>query len=349
MLWDGQLWQLTTLEAWKMWIETVIYWAGWINSPAWQVAKILDSDWYTHNSPQINQLISLKPEVISIEWENIPIELLRELESKWMNIKPNIEMIETISEKRTEKELLVNIWQNTTQFVFINSIDDLIKVFNDLWKWIIKTPNWYDWKWQIFINSIDDIKKLKDSDIWENFIYEKLVDFKTEISVIVWRRKNWEIVVFEPIENKHEKWILINSISLANIDEEIKEKAKKIAIQITEILAIEWILAVEMFVLNDWTILINELAPRPHNSWHLTIEWYNQSQYAIFIKAILDLPFWELRLINKTRMMNLLWNCNNKIPTNSHKIIQKWNFTLYNYWKKEIKPWRKMWHITKVY
>jgi 5-(carboxyamino)imidazole ribonucleotide synthase len=353
ILWDWQLWQLTALEAQNMSIETIIYWNWCKQSPAWQVAQILDSNWYNPTPQSINNFVNLKPDVTTIEWENIPIELLRKLEEKWITIKPNIELINVISNKKTEKQLLQNIWQQTAHFVFLNSIKDVKVAFDDLWKWIIKNPIWYDWKWQVYINCIEDIEKLENSDIWENFIYEKLVDYKTEISVIIWRRSNWEIAVFEPIENKHQNWILIESISPARIDYTIKNKAKKIAIKIAEILWIEWLLTVEMFVLSNWDILVNELAPRPHNSWHSTIEWYNQSQYRVLIKAILDEPFWNLELHNSTRMVNLLWNNISSIPWNQpinhHQIQKKWNISYYNYWKWEIKNWRKMWHITTIH
>ncbi len=352
ILWDWQIWQLTAIKAHKMWIDTIVFWDWWANSPAWQVAEILDSDWYNSNDQSINKFLKSKPDITTIEWENIPIELLRKLKNKWIIIKPDIEIINLISNKKTEKKLLKDIWQKTTQFFFINCIEDIKIAFDDLWKWIVKNPTWYDWKWQIFINSKEDIEKLKKSDIWKNFIYEKFVDYKIEISIIVWRRANWEIVTFDPIENKHQNWILIESFSPARINEKIKIKAKKIAIQISEILWIEWLLTVEMFILSNWDILINELAPRPHNSWHLTIEWYNQSQYSILIKAILNEPFWNLELTKKTKMTNLLWNSILSIPwnkpINQYQITSSWNKTYYNYWKWEIKNWRKMWHITTI-
>ena len=337
-----------------MWIETIVYWNEWEESPAWQVSKILSADWYSYLSDNINLFVSESPDVITMEWENVPTDLLIELENRWLNIKPNSWVFHLIQNRLTEKQAVIDAWAKTTAFQWIDNIADLKATYSELWEWILKTArDGYDWKWQVRIYSEADIGSAMEELSWKELIYEKIVDYKMEISVILWRRPNWDMIAFEPAENIHKNWILRTTITPARIDEQIAMQAKNITMDIAESMWIEWLLAVEMFVLSDWSILINELAPRPHNSWHPTIESYNQSQYSIFIKAILDQDFWKIELLERTRMDNLLWDKINSIPWRDpnnpkQQITQIWNKRFYDYWKQETKPWRKMWHVTEI-
>lgn len=354
ILWDWQLWQLTALEAQSMWIETIVYWNEWEGSPAWQVSRILWADWYYNRSINVDAFISEKPDVVTMEWENVPIQLLNTLNARWLNIKPNSWVFHLIQNRLTEKQAVIDAWASTTSFKEIKDIQDLKYAHFELWEWILKTArDGYDWKWQVRIYSENDIEKAIETLSWKELIYEKIVDYKMEISVIVWRRVSWWMLAFEPAENIHNDWILRTTITPARIDKQIAKQAKKVAMDIAESMWIEWLLAVEMFVLDNWSILINELAPRPHNSWHPTIESYNISQYNVLIKAILDEDFWKLELLKSTRMDNLLWEDINLIPwrdSNNPKqqITEMWKQIFYDYWKKQTKDWRKMWHVTEI-
>ena len=351
ILWDGQLWQLTVDAAKSMWYQTIVYGDGWKESPAGQVSDIIASCWYDEKCKNIQKFIATKPDIVSSEWENIPTKLIKKIEEGWLPVKPQRNIFEVIQNRITEKTTINNAGATTAYFQEVNNITDLQKAYKELWDGILKTTTQgYDGKWQARIYSNTNKENIIESFKWAQLIYEKMIDFKIEISVIVWRRKSGEMIAFEPAENIHENWILKTTITPCRIDKNISEKAKEIAMNITESMWVEWLLSVEMFVLDNGKILINELAPRPHNSWHATIESYNQSKYNILIKAILDEPFEELKITSKTVMHNLLWNDILSIPGRdnknySRKITQVWNKVYYDYWKKDIKKWRKMWHI----
>lgn len=355
---DWQLGQLTAKEANDMWVETIVYWMWGENSPAWQVSKILDSDWYKANSDKIDEFINENPDAITIEWENVPVDLLERFEKEWLAVRPGSWVLYSIQNRLREKAAINEAWANTAKYQEVNTLDDLKNAYSDFWTWILKTTqDGYDGKWQIKIYSEADMEKAIEDMDWKQWIYEQMVNFKMEISVIVWRRPEWEMVAFDPVENIHENWILRTTITPARIEEKTSSKAKQIAMKIADSMWIEWLLAIEMFVLNDWSILINELAPRPHNSWHPTIESYNKSQYNILTRAILDEPFWELKLIKNSIMTNLLWDEISQIPWRiqewwKQKMTQIWDKRYYDYWKNgviwEIPKWRKMWHVTEI-
>jgi 5-(carboxyamino)imidazole ribonucleotide synthase len=197
-----------------------------------------------------------------------------------------------------------------------------------------------------------------------DYIYEQKEDFEYEISVIVARNKNWEVLIYEPTHNIHENGILRKSTIPAQnsniaINANIIKKSKSIAKNIAEQMWVIWLLCIEMFVLKDWTIKVNELAPRPHNSWHHTIESYNISQYEALIKAITWTTFWELKLIRKSVLTNLLWNEIKTMPKRKKDkwfcIIKEWNIIWYDYGKDKDLPdsnlpkWRKMWHKVEIF
>lgn len=357
IIWDWQLGQFIALEWKDMWVDTFIYWDWWENSPAWQVSRILDADWYNYDSQNIELIVNEKPDAMTIEWENVPVDLLEELKKQWLQTRPNSKALHLIQNRLREKLAINDAWAKTAEFFEVNTLDDLIHAYSDLWKWILKTTtDGYDGKWQIKIYSESDMEVAIEEMKWKQLIYEQLVNFKTEISVIIWRRPNWEMVAFEPTENVHEDWILRTSTTKTNLTAEIIAETKRVAMDIADSMWIEWLLAVEMFVLPNWTIIINEVAPRPHNSGHLTMQSYNKSQYNILIRAILDQPFWDLNLIKHSKMTNFLWDEIRKVPWRiegwwKKQIIRLWDTWFYDYWKNgiiwKIPKWRKMWHKTE--
>ncbi len=338
ILWDWQLGALTAQSAQKMGHDTMIFWVDAINSPAAQVSE-QTAIAYNDIKTTVESILSWNPDVVTIEWENIPVDIIKAIEEKWITIYPNSRVLEIIQHRKTEKEAIVQAWASVAEYVWeINSEDDLINAFTNLWPGILKTAKGgYDSKWQISINSLEDIAKiisnLKDGErLWEiDRIYEKREDFEYELSVIIARRQGGEMCTFEPAHNVHKDWILETSTIPANksnitIDDKTIKEAKRIAEEITEKMWVVWLLTVEMFVMKDGTIKVNELAPRPHNSGHGTIESYTMSQYDTLVEAITDEDFWELRLIQSTILTNLLGNDIKKIPDRNKngefKIIQ---------------------------
>ena len=365
ILWDGQLWALTALAAQKMWHKTKIFWAIWEKAPASQVSDFEKIDYNDINNI-VKKFLEWWTDVVTSEWENIPVNLLQAIERRWVNVFPNSKIMGTIQDRRTEKQAIQKAWEQVVNYIInLKSKKDIEKAFNKLGEGILKTArNGYDSKWQYKILSLQDIENINIDFYNMDYIYEQKEDFEYEISVIVARNKNWEVLIYEPTHNIHENGILRKSTIPAQnsniaINANIIKKSKSIAKNIAEQMWVIWLLCIEMFVLKDWTIKVNELAPRPHNSWHHTIESYNISQYEALIKAITWTTFWELKLIRKSVLTNLLWNEIKTMPKRKKDkwfcIIKEWNIIWYDYGKDKDLPdsnlpkWRKMWHKVEIF
>ena len=275
----------------------------------------------------------------TIETENIPFEFLNSIHKK-KKIFPEPKIVRICQNRLIEKEFLNSIdGVETANFFPINTFEDFdasIKKLN--YQGILKTCEFgYDGKGQykIFDKNINQIKKLK----LNNFIIEEYLDFKLEISVIVCRGKN-KIISYPVVRNIHKSSILRETIYPANISDRTKEKATNLALRITEEINLYGILAVEMFVMKNDDILINELAPRPHNSGHWTLDFCETSQFQNLIHTIIDGTPKSPKPSGNCKMINVIGND----FLNRDDFKEKYKF--YDYLKEEIKPLRKMGHYT---
>lgn len=276
-------------------------------------------------------------DVFTIETENISKALLKKVEKR-KKLYPSSKIVEIAQNRLKEKKFLNNINKiKTTNFLEINSFKELkIAVPKFEYNCILKTQEMgYDGKGQFMVNETN-IQEFKDLNL-SNFILEETVDFKSEISVIVIRNKD-EIVVYPPVENIHKNSILRETIYPAKIDKEIKKKSIKIAREIANALELNGILAVEMFLTKDNKILINELAPRPHNSGHWTMDSCKFSQFDNLISLITKGKIYSPEPSKNCKMINIIGDDYSNI-----NVIKK-SFKCYDYYKKEIRPSRKMGH-----
>ena len=228
----------------------------------------------------------------------------------------------------------------TTSWAYIKSEDDLVK--NQLLlPGLLKTCTLgYDGRGQFLINDLNEISK--KIDFANEFILEKLVNFKKEISVILTRFENGEFSIYEPFENIHKNQILINSKIPAEISRKVFEESQTNAKLIAEKLNYVGTMCVEFFIDEDDSLLVNEIAPRVHNSGHLTINAFNVSQFENHLRAVCDLGNIKLKKIKNAEMMNIIGNQ----ITNYRKKVFKDNEFFFDYLKSEIKEKRKMGHIT---
>ncbi len=202
----------------------------------------------------------------------------------------------------------------------------------------------YDGKGQYPIKKMEDLDSL-DIDFSKEYILEKLVKLKKEISVIVTRFGNNNYEIYEPIENTHENQILKHSKIPANISQKILDQSKEWATRISEELKYIGTLCVEFFIDRNENLYVNEIAPRVHNSGHLTINAYNISQFENHIRAICSLEKIQLKKLSNAIMINLIGNQINPYRQN---LKLKDNEFFFDYQKKEIKEKRKMGHITTL-
>jgi 5-(carboxyamino)imidazole ribonucleotide synthase len=292
-------------------------------------------------------------DLITIEIENVNVEALKFLESKGKKVFPQPRVIEIIQDKSKQKEFYIDNEIPTSSFRSCNGIEELKSLIS---KGEISYP--FIWKASKMgydgygVNKISDNKSLeKLSDC--HCIVEELISIEKELSVMVGLRESGEILNYPVVEMEFNKdsnqveYIL----SPAQISQELKIKAEKLACIIAEKFKICGIIAVEMFLTNQDEILVNEVAPRPHNSYHFSIEGSYTSQFEQFLRAILDLPLGSTKILQNSVMVNLVGEKNSKGIVeykNFDQIIGIEGVNPHIYGKLETKPNRKMGHITII-
>ena len=292
-------------------------------------------------------------DLITIEIENVNVAALKFLESKGKKVFPQPRVIEIIQDKSKQKEFYIKNGIPTSSFRSCNGIEELKNLIS---KGEISYP--FVWKAAKMgydgygVNKILDNKSLeKLSDC--HCIIEELISIKKEISVMVGLRESGEISNYPVVEMEFNK----NSnqveyiLSPAQISQELKIKAEKLACNIAEKFKICGIIAVEMFLTNQDEILVNEVAPRPHNSYHFSIEGSYTSQFEQFLRAILDLPLGSTKILQNSVMVNLVGEEYSKGVVeykNFDQIIGIEGVNPHIYGKFETRPNRKMGHITII-
>ena len=335
----GQLGSMLVDAAKKINIKTVIF----CDDPDAPAQNFSDEFIYGKydNQNSIDQFIS-SVDIITFEFENIPYETL----DKINNIKPVLPHPSTnkiVQNRLTEKDFVNKLNIRTTQYTSINNEKDIF-LNENLIPGLLKTCTLgYDGKGQYKINSVEDIKN-QNIDFNKKYILEKLVKFKKEISVIITRFKNEKFEIYEPVENIHEDQILKYSKIPANINEKVSEESKKWARLIAEELKYIGTLCVEFFIDKNDNLYVNEIAPRVHNSGHLTINAYNVSQFENHIRAVCNLERMKLDKISNAEMVNLIGD---QIIFYRKKKYSSNEF-FFDYLKKETKHKRKMGHLTTL-
>ena len=284
-----------------------------------------------------------KVNFITYEFENIPFETLNEL-NKLKTVSPKPSVNRLIQHRLAEKDFINKLNIRTTRYVYIENKKDL-EPLADFLPGILKTATMgYDGKGQYPIKNIDEISSL-NIDFSKEYILEKKVKLKKEVSVIITRFGNNKYEIYEPIENTHEDQILRYSKIPADIDVKLSNQSKEWSIKIAEELKYIGTLCVEFFIDRNQNLYVNEIAPRVHNSGHLTINAYNISQFENHVRAVCSLEQKPISKISNAEMTNLIGNQiiyyrdNPKINNNQF---------LFDYLKKEIKENRKMGHITTL-
>ena len=290
-----------------------------------------------------------KVDLITIEIEKVNVDALEKLEKEGVLVYPQARIIRLIQDKGLQKEFFKQNDIPTAPFQLISSREDLSNTKFQL-PYIQKLrKDGYDGR---------GVKKILDqSDIQDAFeqpsLIEQWIDFEMEIGVIVARNEKQEVKAFPCVEMEFnpEMNLVEYLISPSLLSHEIQQKAEHLAIKIAEDLQIIGILAVEMFLTRDGEILVNELAPRPHNSGHQSIEGNITSQFAQHLRAIFNMPLGDTKGISNAIMINLLGEAGFQglaRYVGLEKILEKKGVYIHLYGKKYTKPFRKMGHITII-
>ena len=334
----GQLGSLLADAAKKIGIKTVIL-SDDINAPAKNFSgKFIYGNYNDQNI--IDEFIN-SVDLVTYEFENIPFNVLKKIDEK-KTVLPKPEINNLIQNRLNEKDFLNKNNIQTTKYVLIENIEQL-KENQNLFPGLLKTITLgYDGKGQYKLNNLDDLNT--NIDFAKRYILEKLINLKKEISVIVTRFGHQKFEIYEPIENVHEDQILKHSKVPANISDSIKKKSIDWSTMIAEELDYIGTLCVEFFVDKKDNLYANEVAPRVHNSGHLTINSHNVSQFENHIRAVCGLEKIETKKIHNAKMINIIGEDISIYRKKSFKD----NEFFYDYLKKEIKSKRKMGHLTII-
>ena len=336
----GQLGSMLSTAAKKLGIITTVY-CDDKDAPAQNFCDEFICASYD-NKEKILEFVR-KVDVITYEFENIPFETLNEM-NKLKTVLPKPSVNRLIQHRLAEKDFINNLNIRTTRYVSIEKKSD-IETLADFLPGILKTTTMgYDGKGQYPIKDLEDLNLL-NIDFSKGYILEKLVKLKKEISVIVTRFGNNIFEIYEPIENTHQDQILKHSKIPAEVSNKILEQSKNWATQIAEELKYIGTLCVEFFIDRNENLYVNEIAPRVHNSGHLTINAYNVSQFENHVRAVCSLKKIPLKKLSNAKMINLIGD---QIDVYRQNMNRNDNEFFFDYKKKEVKDKRKMGHITTL-
>ena len=294
-----------------------------------------------------------KVDIITIEIENINVEALEELKKENKIVYPQPQVLKIVQDKSLQKEFYFNNNIPSTPFKIFNSKDEIKNFLSKegrsypfIWK---SSKMGYDGYGVKVIDNNNSIEDIPD----KHCIIEDKAEIKKELSVMVVSRPSGELINYPVVEmefnTKSNQVEYI--ISPARISQEIKEKAENLALRVCKSFGNIGLLAVEMFLTIDDDLLVNEVAPRPHNSYHFSIEGSETSQFEQLIRSILNLPIGNTNTTDKSVMVNLVGEPDTKGPVvykNMDQIIGIKGVNPHIYGKKETRPNRKMGHITVI-
>jgi len=291
-------------------------------------------------------------DVLTYELEHINVNALFEVENMGIAVYPTPKSLEIIQNKYKQNKELEKNNVSVPKFMSISSKEDVIKAADTFGLPLMAKSSLggYDGRGNFLIATIEQSEEVFKILSGEVFV-EEYIDFTIEISVLACRGSNGKVKVYPVAQNTHKNEILQETLVPANISDDIKDKAREIAAKTMEIFEGIGMFCIEMFVKKDGNVLVNEIAPRPHNSGHFSIEACITSQFANHIRAISGLPLGDVSLIKAACMHNILGEHgeNGKaIIKNAEKALEISGVSLHIYGKKEVREKRKMGHITAI-
>jgi 5-(carboxyamino)imidazole ribonucleotide synthase len=342
----GQLGRMLALAARRMNVRTAI-WTGGLEAPAVEVAdEVIDLPF---DDPSALDHFCAVCTVATVEFENIPRATLDAVAAR-IPLHPSPEAVGTCQNREREKNFLRKHGIPCTDFEVVADAGELAAAMRRLaGPAVLKTADFgYDGSGQIKLAGNEDPEA-----VWRAFaaprgVLEAWVPFELEISVMAARGADGTIVTYDPAENRHRSHILDLSIAPAQISAAVAEQALAIARRVAEALDYRGILGVEFFVLADGSLLVNEIAPRPHNSGHHTIDACVTSQFEQQLRMVLGLPAGSTRLHTPVVMLNLLGDLwpEETTPPDWQPLFADGSALLHLYGKRHASLRRKMGHAS---
>ena len=343
MLGGGQLGRMFTIAARTMGYEVVVLDPD-KESPAGKLATTHICADYSDQAA-LDQ-IAKNCDAITTEFENVPAATLDAL-AKTKPVRPGAKAISIAQDRIQEKNFLKDNGFTTAPFAVIHSLEDLKNSISEIGTpSILKVSRFgYDGKGQFGINTESDIEKAWQALEGEACVLEQRMPLDIEVSVVLARGTQGEVATYPVSENIHEGGILDVSVVPARIDKALEEQVIDMAKEIATALDYIGLMAVEFFISNG-KILVNEIAPRPHNSGHYTLDACLTDQFEQQVRAVCGLPLGETTLLSPVVMINMLgdiWH-GGQAPK-WQKLLDHPNVKLHLYGKREARPGRKMGHF----
>lgn len=347
ILGGGQLGRMTGIAARQLGYRLVVL-DPMKNSPAGQIAdRQIVAD---HADPDALDQLANATDVITYEFENIPVQSVEKVAQRRLT-HPKPEVLHLCQNREREKTFLRDAGFPCAPFALVDSPAALEQATATIGlPAVLKTADFgYDGKGQRKIGPPPHDWKL----LWREFgasrgVLEEFISFASELSVIVARSEDGDLSVFPVAENVHTKHILDFTIVPARVTERVQQAATDLACSIAEALDVVGLLAVELFLTDDSELLVNELAPRPHNSGHWTLDGALTSQFEQHVRAVCGLPLGDPRQHRPTVMVNLLGDLWAKGEPPWHRVLGDTGAKLHLYGKAEARPGRKMGHVNLV-
>ena len=344
MLGSGQLGRMFAIAARRLGYRVHVL-SPDTNTPTGQVADLeICADY--HDLDRVAEF-ARSVDVVSFEFENVPAETT-EICQRYCPVRPAGSVLFTSQNRLREKTFLRDAGLPVTPFVAVRSVEDLTTALQQQGTpAVLKTADWgYDGKGQVVIRSVADAGAAWSTLDVPQAILEKFIDFECELSVVAARGLDGEFVSYGPMGNSHSHHILDISVCPAVIPAAVAAEAIAISRAVLEKLDVVGVMCVEFFLTKSGQLLINETAPRPHNSGHLTIDAHVTCQFEQQVRAICGLPLGSSELRSPSAMANLLGDVWEGGEPDWVAALKHSNLKLHLYGKHEARAGRKMGHLT---
>jgi 5-(carboxyamino)imidazole ribonucleotide synthase len=342
ILGGGQLGRMTALAAARLGYRCHVY-APEADAPAADVsAAFTRAGW---DDAMALEAFASDVDVVTLEFENVPVSAIERIARRRL-VRPGAAVLAITQDRAAERAFLGRSGVGTADWRPVGSAAGLEWARAELGgRCIVKTTRLgYDGKGQISVGPEDDVDPAWQRLRTSAAIAEAVIDFAMEVSVVTARGVTGAQVSFAPVENRHEQHILRRTVAPAAISDELAREAVAIAEGLARALDVIGLLAVEMFLTDDGRLLVNELAPRPHNSGHWTIDACAVSQFEQLVRAVCGLPLGAASPLAAAEMTNLLGDEAERWA----EILAEPDARLHLYGKRETRPGRKMGHVTRL-
>ena len=341
---SGQLGRMLTIEARKMGYRVHTY-SPDSDTPTGQVAD--EETVASYEDLDRVRRFARDVDVITFEFENVPADTINAA-AEMARVFPRGDILHTTQNRLREKMFLSTNGFPVTPFRHIKIVEDLVAAIEQLGTpCVLKTAGFgYDGKGQRKLTSSQDLEDAFTGLLGSEGVLEAFIDFEKEVSVVCARSQDGQFVDYCVIENEHRDHILDVSFAPANVDDSVQRAAREITRSIAEQLDYVGTLCVEFFLTRDGSLLVNELAPRPHNSGHLTFDGCITSQFEQQLRAVCGLPPGSTEFYRPVAMANILGDMRLRGTPDWQSVLKDAGVKLHLYGKLEPRPGRKMGHLT---